>query len=168
MSFIEDYNAQLYHHGIKGQKWGVRRFQNKDGSLTPAGKKRISKQYKKIAVATTKDIADNAANLWVDAYNKSAQEMNDGGIDKFNKAQRKKYGENYAERDGYMSDYEELFDKVMTKNLNQVKYEFMSNNSNYKKSKELVDKYGMTDWDELAKDNESAIVELRKIVEKGE
>ena len=30
----------LYHHGIKGQKWGVRRFQNKDGSLTSAGKQR--------------------------------------------------------------------------------------------------------------------------------
>lgn len=30
----------LSHHGIKGQKWGVRRFRNKDGSLTPAGKKR--------------------------------------------------------------------------------------------------------------------------------
>ena len=33
---------ELYHHGIKGMKWGVRRFQNKDGSLTPAGKKRYS------------------------------------------------------------------------------------------------------------------------------
>ena len=32
----------LYHHGIKGQKWGVRRFQNKNGSLTPAGKERYS------------------------------------------------------------------------------------------------------------------------------
>lgn len=30
----------LYHHGIKGMKWGVRRFQNKDGSLTNAGKER--------------------------------------------------------------------------------------------------------------------------------
>ena len=32
--------SDLRHHGIKGQKWGVRRFQNKDGSLTPNGKKR--------------------------------------------------------------------------------------------------------------------------------
>lgn len=32
----------LYHHGIKGQKWGVRRFQNKNGSLTPAGKERYA------------------------------------------------------------------------------------------------------------------------------
>ena len=29
---------ELYHHGVKGQKWGVRRYQNEDGSLTPAGK----------------------------------------------------------------------------------------------------------------------------------
>jgi hypothetical protein len=30
----------LVHHGIKGQRWGVRRFQNDDGTLTPAGEKR--------------------------------------------------------------------------------------------------------------------------------
>ena len=32
----------LYHHGIKGQKWGVRRYQNADGSLTKAGKARAA------------------------------------------------------------------------------------------------------------------------------
>ena len=31
---------ELYHHGILGMKWGIRRYQNKDGSLTEAGKKR--------------------------------------------------------------------------------------------------------------------------------
>lgn len=34
---------ELQHHGVKGQKWGIRRYQNKDGSLTEAGKKRIKK-----------------------------------------------------------------------------------------------------------------------------
>lgn len=31
-------DGTLYHHGIKGQKWGLRRWQNEDGSLTPAGR----------------------------------------------------------------------------------------------------------------------------------
>lgn len=33
---------ELYHHGIKGQKWGVRRYQNADGSLTAAGRKKYA------------------------------------------------------------------------------------------------------------------------------
>ena len=35
-------HGELYHHGTKGMRWGVRRYQNKDGSLTPAGKKRYN------------------------------------------------------------------------------------------------------------------------------
>lgn len=34
---------ELYHHGIRGMKWGKRRYQNKDGSLTPEGLKRYRK-----------------------------------------------------------------------------------------------------------------------------
>lgn len=41
-------NAELYHHGVKGQRWGVRRYQNKDGSLTSYGKKRYAKELAKL------------------------------------------------------------------------------------------------------------------------
>lgn len=42
MSFyvLKAYDDEIYHHGIKGQKWGVRRYQNPDGTLTAAGRKR--------------------------------------------------------------------------------------------------------------------------------
>ena len=39
---------ELMHWGIKGMKWGVRRYQNKDGSLTPAGKRRYDKEMAKL------------------------------------------------------------------------------------------------------------------------
>lgn len=39
---------ELNHHGIKGQKWGLRRYQNKDGTLTPAGKKRYAEEMERL------------------------------------------------------------------------------------------------------------------------
>ena len=54
----------LAHHGIKDQKWGVRRFQNLDGSLTPAGKKRYGewKPGKKTFSSETKAVIARASN----------------------------------------------------------------------------------------------------------
>lgn len=39
-----EYSGELYHWGVKGMKWGVRRYQNKDGTMTEAGKKRYARE----------------------------------------------------------------------------------------------------------------------------
>ena len=47
-------NHELYHYGIKGQRWGIRRFQKKNGSLTPAGKKRKKETWSEDATEASK------------------------------------------------------------------------------------------------------------------
>lgn len=44
------YEDYLQHHGIKGMHWGIRRFQNKDGTSTSAGKARRKKLAKRVAI----------------------------------------------------------------------------------------------------------------------
>ena len=57
-SFISD--EALYHYGIKGMRWGIRRYQNPDGSLTPAGRKRLEKADYKWAKKKTDKITAHA------------------------------------------------------------------------------------------------------------
>lgn len=42
------YDGELTHWGIRGMRWGIRRYQNKDGSLTPAGKKKLRAEQAKV------------------------------------------------------------------------------------------------------------------------
>lgn len=50
---------ELAHHGIFGMKWGVRRYQNKDGTLTAAGKKQKTSKKKTIFWLKEKPLLKN-------------------------------------------------------------------------------------------------------------
>lgn len=64
-------NSYLYHHGIKGQRWGFRRFQNEDGSLTSVGKKRYDVDIE--AAKNKYDIAKRKSKYANIEYNKKLQ-----------------------------------------------------------------------------------------------
>lgn len=94
----------LTHHGIKGQKWGVRRFQTKSGSLTAAGKKRYGKDdeakskdkssneahedYKKVRAKTTKQMSDAELR---DAVNRLSMEKRYNELNPKKKSLGKKF-----------------------------------------------------------------------------
>ena len=64
--YSQDY---LEHHGILGQKWGIRRFQNKDGSYTNAGKERRKKEetgYQKYKRETSRKTVEKMSNKRLD------------------------------------------------------------------------------------------------------
>lgn len=66
-------NGELFHYGIKGQKWGVRRFQNPDGSLTAAGQQRYGVQGER---AAEKALRKGASSETASAYGKAVSKRN--------------------------------------------------------------------------------------------
>ena len=80
----EHWSYCLMHHGIQGQKWGVRRFQNEDGSLTTEGKKRYGSLVD--AMAKSKKAAENRDKKLKELveYRKSKGYKGKNAIDEYN------------------------------------------------------------------------------------
>lgn len=131
----------LIHYGVKGMKWGVRRYGNSNRSLSFTDKKRISKNYKRYYKKAERDLSKKYNKMYARSYNKAIERMNRGGIDRFNTAQLEKYGIDFAKRDGYMKDYKAAFNKELSKQLNKSLSNFYQNDKNYQKAKSLADKY---------------------------
>lgn len=156
-------STTLTHYGIKGMRWGVRRYQNPDGSLTERGKKRVRKEYKREVDKARTDVLSRNTKRQADAYNEAADRMNKGGIDRFNKQQEKKYGKDFANREGYFDDYQKQFNKLYASIYNKSLYEAYQGNKHFQRSVELVEQYGMVKWDELARTNTMELNELKRL-----
>ena len=77
-SFVAE--DELYHHGIKGQKWGIRRYQNPDGSLTAAGRKKYTNPDGTLNKKGRKKFGDSA-NINT-LKTKTVKDMTDEELDK--------------------------------------------------------------------------------------
>lgn len=145
-------DGELYHHGVLGQKWGVRRFQNKDGSLTDAGKKRISRKQKKALEKARKAKHDKA-----EAAKKAKQEQEDFEKNKKRVLESGSAAE-VAKYKGKLTN-KELQDVVNRLNMEQRVSELAVNKepSRIEKITDRIDKAnkfadkGITGWNNIAK-----------------
>lgn len=109
---------ELTHFGILGQKWGVRRFKNADGTLTEAGKKKDLKEV-------NKEIQKRNTDLYIKSNNYAASKINGKWLDDFNKKWSKAFEnyENWQDSPKY-SKYENAY----FKNLSSLMNEHLSQN----------------------------------------
>ena len=113
----------LEHHGIRGQKWGVRRFQNKDGSLKPAGEKRYG-DARSLKVAGHKALAKvyeinektyAKSNKTLSSMNKAAKNNQLKKAEEAQKEANKKRDERVAYKEEFNKNLKEVKEKATFK-----------------------------------------------------
>ena len=138
-------NGELYHHGIKGMKWGVRRFQNNDGSLTPAGKKRYVTAAQGVRNANDAAKAARKASL-------AESRATDSGIGSYRRAMNKAsaagkeaYRESVAKDKAYNKQLREEKKANKAKTTKSAVKDYNKSFEDWNKSQELAD----AKWNEV-------------------
>lgn len=126
---------ELYHYGVKGMKWGIRR---------------AAKKYKRYMTKAQREIntSENNNKRYVNAYNKAADRVN------------KKY-ENKKVSD---SKIKKEFDSKFIKEYNSMLLSEITRNENYMKAVSLSKKYELQKYDDFVKQHTAEIEEIRRSI----
>lgn len=143
----------LAHYGIKGQKWGIRRFQNSDGSLTAEGRKRygsvenLKKQFKKDYKLDQKNAYQLGRRATIDAQ---AAEYARARMNKASEKLKKKEAKDSKNTDKEYHELAEAYDRFTKLNNKAYSSEkLMKEHYN-----ELVKRYGKTAIKDLSRDEQ--------------